>query len=90
MTAFYEPPAVTYLGTVAELTQQGAKTVGAADGSTFLGLNIGSKRPRHLSSMRGHAAGARGHENAEDPMPEGDAPLARLDTVAPWMTPRFS
>jgi len=40
--------------------------------------------------MRGHAAGARGHENAEDPMPEGDAPLARLDTVAPWMTPRFS
>ncbi len=42
LTAFYEPPAVTYLGTVAELTQQGAKTVGAADGSTFLGLNIGS------------------------------------------------
>lgn len=35
-------PAVTYLGTVAELTQQGAKTVGAADGSTFLGLDIGS------------------------------------------------
>ena len=35
----YEPPTITHLGTVAELTQ---KTVGAADGSTFLGLDIGS------------------------------------------------
>ena len=35
----YRPPAVTYLGTLAELTR---KTVGAADGATFLGLDIGS------------------------------------------------
>ena len=34
----YSPPAVTFLGTLAELTQ---KTVGAADGTTFLGLDIG-------------------------------------------------
>jgi hypothetical protein len=37
----YEPPAVTDLGTLAELTRQ-EKTVGGADGSTFLGLDIGS------------------------------------------------
>jgi len=35
----YQPPGVTVLGTLAELTQ---KTVGAADGTTFLGLDIGS------------------------------------------------
>ena len=35
----YRPPTVTLLGTLAELTQ---KTVGAADGTTFLGLDIGS------------------------------------------------
>lgn len=35
----YSPPAVTFLGTLAELTQ---KEVGAADGETFLGLDIGS------------------------------------------------
>ena len=37
--AAYQPPTVTYLGSLAELTQ---KTVGAADGSTFLGLDVGS------------------------------------------------
>jgi hypothetical protein len=37
--ASYQPPAVTVLGTLAELTQ---KTVGNADGTTFLGLDIGS------------------------------------------------
>lgn len=35
----YSPPTVTFLGTLAELTQ---KTVGGADGETFLGLDIGS------------------------------------------------
>ena len=35
----YRPPTVTYLGPLAELT---GKTVGAADGATFLGLDIGS------------------------------------------------
>ena len=35
----YNPPRITCLGTVADLTQ---KTVGAADGATFLGLDIGS------------------------------------------------
>jgi hypothetical protein len=35
----YRPPTVTYLGSLADLTQ---KTVGAADGATFLGLDIGS------------------------------------------------
>jgi hypothetical protein len=34
----YRPPTVTFLGTLTELTQ---KTVGAADGTTFLGLDIG-------------------------------------------------
>ena len=34
----YSPPTVTFLGTLAQLTQ---KTVGAADGETFLGLDIG-------------------------------------------------
>ena len=34
----YCPPTVTFLGTLADLTQ---KTVGAADGTTFLGLDIG-------------------------------------------------
>ena len=38
--AAYSPPTVTLLGTLAELTQQ--KEVGAADGETFLGLDIGS------------------------------------------------
>ncbi len=33
----YRPPTVTFLGTLAELTQ---KSVGGADGSTFLGLDI--------------------------------------------------
>jgi len=36
----YQPPGVTVLGTLAELTQE--KEVGGADGSTFLGLDIGS------------------------------------------------
>jgi len=35
----YRPPTVTYLGDLADLTQ---KTVGGIDGSTFLGLDIGS------------------------------------------------
>ncbi len=35
----YHAPTITYLGDLAELTQ---KTVGAADGSTFIGLDIGS------------------------------------------------
>ena len=35
----YRPPTVTVLGTLAELTQ---KDVGAADGATFLGIDIGS------------------------------------------------
>jgi hypothetical protein len=37
----YEPPAVTYLGDFADLTRA-EKTVGLTDGSTFLGLDIGS------------------------------------------------
>lgn len=36
----YEPPELTCLGTVAELTQQ--KTLGFADGTTFLGLDQGT------------------------------------------------
>lgn len=36
----YQPPTVTLLGTLAELTQE--KEVGASDGTTFLGLDIGS------------------------------------------------
>jgi hypothetical protein len=36
----YEPPTMTFLGTLAELTRE--KDVGASDGSTFLGLDIGS------------------------------------------------
>jgi hypothetical protein len=39
--AAYQPPRVTYLGDLADLTRQ-AKEVGGADGSTFLGLDIGS------------------------------------------------
>ena len=35
----YRPPAITVLGSLADLTR---KTVGNADGSTFLGLDIGS------------------------------------------------
>ena len=35
----YSPPAVTFLGTLADLTQ---KDVGAADGTTFLGVDLGS------------------------------------------------
>jgi hypothetical protein len=37
--AGYRPPAITYLGNLAELTR---KTVGRSDGSTFLGLPIAS------------------------------------------------
>lgn len=37
--AGYCPPTVTFLGTLAGLTQQ--KEVGAADGTTFLGIDIG-------------------------------------------------
>lgn len=37
----YEPPAVTYLGDLADLTMV-SKELGGADGSTFLGLDIGS------------------------------------------------
>lgn len=36
----YRPPTVTVLGTLAELTQE--KEVGGADGSTFMGIDIGS------------------------------------------------
>lgn len=36
----YHAPTVTVLGTLAELTQQ--KDVGRADGTTFLGIDIGS------------------------------------------------
>lgn len=36
----YEPPAVKYVGDVADLTRA-EKTVGDADGSTFAGLDIG-------------------------------------------------
>ncbi len=39
VAARYTPPTVTFLGTLAELTQE--KEVGAADGSTFQGLDIG-------------------------------------------------
>ncbi len=35
----YRPPTITYLGSLGEMTQ---KTVGAADGQTFLGLDVGS------------------------------------------------
>lgn len=35
----YQPPTVTFLGTLADLTQ---KQVGGADGATFLGIDIGS------------------------------------------------
>ena len=35
----YEAPAIRHLGNLADLTQ---KTVGAADGTQFLGLDIGS------------------------------------------------
>ena len=35
----YRPPTVTFLGTLAELTQ---KDVGGADGATFLGVDLGS------------------------------------------------
>ena len=38
--AGYTPPSVTFLGTLTELTQE--KEVGSSDGSTFLGLDIGS------------------------------------------------
>lgn len=37
--AGYCPPTVTFLGTLADLTQ---KQVGAADGVTFLGVDLGS------------------------------------------------
>lgn len=37
----YQPPTVTYVGDLADLTLQ-VKDVGAADGTTFLGLDIGS------------------------------------------------
>ena len=35
----YRPPAITYLGDLADLTR---KQVGAADGTTFLGIDLGS------------------------------------------------
>lgn len=35
----YEAPAIRHLGSLVDLTQ---KTVGGADGTTFLGLDIGS------------------------------------------------
>jgi hypothetical protein len=37
--AGYRPPTITYLGNLADLTQ---KMVGAADGTTFLGIDLGS------------------------------------------------
>ena len=36
----YRPPTITRLGDLAELTQQ--KEVGAADGTQFVGLDVGS------------------------------------------------
>lgn len=36
----YRPPTITRLGYLAELTQQ--KQVGAADGTVFLGIDVGS------------------------------------------------
>ncbi len=36
----YRPPAITYLGDLADLTR--GKQVGAADGTTFLGIDLGS------------------------------------------------
>jgi len=41
LPAGYHPPTVTYVGDLADLTQ-GQKMVGAADGATFLGIDIGS------------------------------------------------
>ncbi len=38
--AGYSPPSVTFLGTLTELTQE--KEANASDGSTFLGVDIGS------------------------------------------------
>lgn len=38
--ASYEAPALTDLGTLTELTTQ--KDVGGADGTTFLGVDLGS------------------------------------------------
>jgi hypothetical protein len=37
----YDPPTVTYVGDLADLTRQ-IKDVGAADGATFLGIDLGS------------------------------------------------
>lgn len=37
----YQPPEITFLGDLAELTRQG-KNPGGADGTTFLGIDIGS------------------------------------------------
>lgn len=39
--AAYQPPKVTYLGNLTELTRQ-AKEVGAADGTVFDGIDLGS------------------------------------------------
>ena len=36
----YEAPTIRHLGNLADLTQ--GKEVGAADGTTFLGLDVGS------------------------------------------------
>ena len=36
----YSPPSVTFLGTLADLTQE--KEVGAADGTMVLGIDVGS------------------------------------------------
>jgi len=36
----YSPPEITVVGNVADITR--AKEVGASDGTTFLGLDVGS------------------------------------------------
>jgi hypothetical protein len=37
----YQPPTVTYLGDLADLTQQ-TKATGSFDGTSFLGIELGS------------------------------------------------
>ena len=41
VSSAYEPPVLTQLGDLAELTLVN-KTAGAADGTVFLGIDIGS------------------------------------------------
>ena len=36
----YQPPTITYLGSIADLTR--SKQVGAADGTQFLGIDLGT------------------------------------------------